>query len=142
MAPWWEKMGPFPITRPSGQIWIEAVDITGFAPILAGPFDGSMTNRIDAGDLPLSPGFDVSVWVSDAIAGRASSGCRLAGAIHQPRRWCSNPPTRAVKGHPMMPGPRRPHSGDQRLQVTVNAPGYEIAEQDFEGSSREQSARK
>jgi beta-lactamase regulating signal transducer with metallopeptidase domain len=122
--------GTIAMTMTSGQIWIEA-EVAGFAPILAGPFDGSMTNRIDAGELPLSPGFDVSLRVNDATSGAPVRDAGLQAQFTS--RDSGQSLDRTIKGHSDDAGLMLvPHCGDQRLHVTVNAPGYEIVEQDFE----------
>ena len=121
----------------SGQILVQA-EADGYAPALAGPFDGRFTIHVDAGELILDRGFEVPLHVTDADSGAAVTNA----ALH----------TQLVMrfGGQGFQGSRdlRPDSAgrvalplclDQPLIVTVNAPGYELIDHRFERLSAGQT---
>jgi beta-lactamase regulating signal transducer with metallopeptidase domain len=122
---------------PADEILI-AADFEGYAPVLAGPFNGRVTNRIDAGELTLGRGFEVSLHVSDADSGAAVTNAALhtqfimltGGQQFQHSRDVSPDAAGRVT---------LPLCIDQPLVVTVNAPGYEFIDQRFERLSAGQT---
>ena len=121
----------------SGEIMIEA-DSEGYAPALAGPFDGRATSRVDAGELTLDRGFEVSLQVTDADSGAAVTNAslhtqfvtRTGGQYLQGSRDVRLDAAGRVT---------LPLCIDQPLIVTVNAPGYELIDQRFERLSAGQT---
>jgi beta-lactamase regulating signal transducer with metallopeptidase domain len=113
-----------------GLVWIE-VQADGFAPAVLGPFDGTITNRIDAGDIVLESGFGVSIEVVDSVSGVAvrEAGLRAQFSVRGTGHGMqsSRDPQTDAYGHASLA-----HCVDQPLGVTVNAPGYELMEQRFE----------
>jgi hypothetical protein len=122
---------------PADEILI-AADFEGYAPALAGPFNGRVTNRIDAGELILGRGFEVSLHVSDADSGAAVTNAALhtqfvmltGGQQFQHSRDVRPDATGRVT---------LPLCIDQPLVVTVDAPGYEFGDQRFERLSAGQT---
>ena len=112
------------------KFWVEA-DAVGYAPTISGPFDATVTNRIDLGELILNRGFDVSLQVIDAKTDQPIPGVQLStlfwlrGANHSIYR--STDLTADSSGRGILA-----HCVDQPLTVTANAAGYEIGEQRFE----------
>ncbi len=114
----------------AGEIMVE-VDSAGYAPALAGPFDGRTTYRVDAGELTLGRGFEVSLHVSDAASGAAVTNASLHAqfVMRTGGQWLQG--SRDVR--PDAAGRATlPLCIDQPLIVTVNAPGYEFIDQRFE----------
>ena len=124
------RSGTISNTVAPGQIWVEA-NVDGFAPAVIGPFDGSATKRIDAGDLILDHGFEISLHVSDA-----DSGEPVANAALHTQFWLREvgngiQQSRDIKTDAAGRVPL-PLCINLPLTVTVNAPGYEILDQRFE----------
>ena len=121
----------------SGQILIEA-DAEGCAPALAGPFDGRTTYFVDAGELTLGRGFEVSLQVSDADSGAAVTNAALHAQFVMRTGGQHMQGSRDVR--PDAAGRATlPLCIDQPLIVTVNAPGYEFIDQRFERLSAGQA---
>jgi beta-lactamase regulating signal transducer with metallopeptidase domain len=115
---------------PADEILI-AVDFEGYAPALAGPFDGRVTNRIDAGELTLGRGFEISLRVSDADSGAAVTNAALHTQFFMLTGGQQFQHSRDVR--PDAAGRvTLPLCTDQPLVVTVNAPGYEFIDKRFE----------
>jgi beta-lactamase regulating signal transducer with metallopeptidase domain/uncharacterized GH25 family protein len=115
---------------PSGNIWLEA-DIDGYAPAISRRFDSSTTNFIDAGELLIDRGFEITLQLSDAESGqpvtngavRAAFLLRDTGSYLQ-RRYDVRPDSSGrVTLTPCV---------DERLNLTVSAPGYTILDQQLE----------
>lgn len=114
----------------AGRIFVEA-DIEGWAPAIAGPFDASATNFINAGEIILRRGFEISLQTRDAESGAAITNAMLQTTFvlrqsghHLQRRNLLRTDRfgRATLGLCV----------DLPLQVTVNAAGYEVVQQQFE----------
>jgi beta-lactamase regulating signal transducer with metallopeptidase domain len=125
-----KKNGTIDGKTPSGQIWIQA-DAEGFAPAIAGPFDASETNRLDAGELVLDRGFEFTLHVVDAKSGIAIPNAALhaqfwlrstGSGIQGPRDVKADSKGMVVLAHCI----------DQPLAITVNAPDHEITDVRFE----------
>ena len=122
---------------PADEILIVA-DFEGYAPALAGPFDGRVTNRIDAGELILGRGFEVSLHVSDADSGAAVTNAALHTQFFMLTGGQQFQHSRDVR--PDAAGRvTLPLCIDQPLVVTVDAPGYEFGDQRFERLSAGQT---
>ncbi len=122
-----------------GEILIEA-DAEGYAPALAGPFEGRATNRVDAGELSLNRGFEVSLQVSDADSGAAVTNAALHTQFVMRTGGQYLQGSRDVRPD-AAGGVTLPLCLDQPLIVTVNAPGYEFIDQRFERLSAGQALK-
>jgi beta-lactamase regulating signal transducer with metallopeptidase domain/uncharacterized GH25 family protein len=121
----------------AGRIWVEA-EVEGFAPAVAGPFDGMVTNQIDAGEIILDRGFEVSLQLSDTDSGAAITNAALHTqfVLRNGGHYLQNP--KDVKSD-AAGRVRLPLCIDQPFIVTVNAPGYAIIDQRFERLSSRQT---
>jgi len=121
--------GAFSMGMHPGEIWIEA-EVAGYAPVVAGPFDGYSTNRVDAGELIFVHGFKTVIHVSDF-----ASGTPISGATVHPQfinRESGNYLQPSANGISDQAGNMTlSNCIDQTLAVAVNTPGYEIIEQRF-----------
>jgi beta-lactamase regulating signal transducer with metallopeptidase domain len=113
-----------------GQIWIEA-DVDGYAPLVAGPFNGWGTNSIDAGQIVVDRGFQADLRVTDAATGAAVTNGSIRArfvsrdsGVYLKRQYDAVCDATGRVAFPLCL--------DQPFLVTVNAPGYELVDRRFE----------
>jgi beta-lactamase regulating signal transducer with metallopeptidase domain len=121
----------------AGQILVQA-EADGYAPALAGPFDGRLTNHVDAGELILGRGFEVSLHVTDADSGAAVTDAALHAQFVM--RFGGQGFQGSQDLRPDAAGRvTLPLCLDQLLLITVNAPGYELIDHRFDRLSAGQT---
>jgi beta-lactamase regulating signal transducer with metallopeptidase domain len=115
---------------PAGMIWVEA-RVDQFAPAIAGPFDGTKTNWVDAGQLVLDRGFSITIRaINSETRAPIPNGALRASFILQDTGHHIQGTTNMqfdAAGEVILP-----RCIDQPLVITVNAAGYEILDQRFE----------
>ncbi len=111
----------------AGNIIIGA-EVTDFAPAFIGPLNGFATNRFENLEIVLQRGFDVPLQLVDAENGQPLAQARgtamfwLSNEGFQPHSWKSGADGAITLTHCV----------DLPLDVTVNAPGYEITRKKFD----------
>jgi beta-lactamase regulating signal transducer with metallopeptidase domain len=110
-----------------GTIFLGA-EVTGFAPACLGPLDGLSTNRLENLEIILQRGFDTRLQLVDAEDGKPVADAKVATMFlipnsgFQSRYWNSG-----ADGIVTLT-----HCTDLPMNVTVNAPGYEITQETFD----------
>jgi beta-lactamase regulating signal transducer with metallopeptidase domain/protocatechuate 3,4-dioxygenase beta subunit len=116
----------------AGMIWVGA-EFAGYAPCYVGPYDGSVTNRLETAELVVDRGFEVSVRAADAgtqapiAGGRLDAQFWLNGHGIGQRTGTASKVTTDSEGRA-----RLTCCLGVPLTLTFNAAGYEIVEERFE----------
>ena len=115
-----------------GTLWV-AAEADGFGPTIVGPLNGNGKNLLDAGELILNRGFDVPIQINDS-----NTGTSVTNATLRIDFWW---PGRSDNGYEVLQSrylktdsggqARLAHCANLSLNITVNAPGYEISEYRF-----------
>ena len=113
-----------------GEIWV-GVYVDGFAPAIAGPFDASDTNRLDAGELILNRGFDVIIRITDAASGKPLPNAALLTQFWLPGASSTSQEPENLKADSNGEATLH-HCADQPLSIVAKAPGHEIIDKRFE----------
>jgi len=110
-----------------GTLFLGA-EATNFAPACLGPLDGLTTNRFENLEIILQRGFDVPLQLVDAADGKPVADAKVATMFlirnsgFQSHFWKSGADGIATLTH----------CADMPMNVTVNVPGYEITQKEFE----------
>ncbi len=121
------QKGSFTGTIRAGTIYI-GTEVDGFAPASIGPLDGLSTNRIDNLELTLQRGFDAPLRLTGADDGKPVPDAKIVTTFSM---RSSGFPSHSWKtdanGSVILT-----HCADCPLDVTANAPGYEITHKRFD----------
>ena len=121
------RNGAFSDSIPAGTIWVH-LEPDNFAPAFLGPLDGLATNRLDNLDLVLERGYDVPVQFVDVETGAPVPGVRFSSYY-----MISNMGTASQSWTAGADGlAKLTHCANLPLNLTINAPGYEITQRHFE----------
>lgn len=121
------KDGYFSNSVPAGAIWVH-LDADHFAPSFLGPLDGLATNRLDNLDLTLEHGYDVPVQFVDTETGAPVPGVRFKSYFMISNMGTADHSwTAGADGLTTLT-----HCANLPLNMTINAPGYEITQRHFE----------
>jgi beta-lactamase regulating signal transducer with metallopeptidase domain/uncharacterized GH25 family protein len=110
-----------------GTLFLGA-EADNFAPACLGPLDGLTTNRFEDLEIILQRGFDVTLQLADAQDGKPVGDAKVAttflmtSAGFRPHFWKAG-----ADGIVTLT-----HCADMPMNMTVNAPGYEITQKEFE----------
>jgi len=104
------------------------VTATNFAPAVIGPIDGTGTNRLDNLEIVLPPGFVASLKLTDATTDRPVTNAAITATFLMGSAGLQTSSFQAgPDGNFILPG-----SADLPLDMTVNAPGYQLTRKHFD----------
>jgi beta-lactamase regulating signal transducer with metallopeptidase domain len=115
-----------------GEIFIGG-ELTDYAPVAIGPFDGTATNRLDNLELVFERGFDIQVAAMDAETGKPVTDARFRWQFWLPN-GSSTVFTSGDRGESAdaKGAATLSHCARLPLDVTVDAPGYELTTRRFD----------
>ena len=104
------------------------VTATNFAPAVIGPIDGTGTNRLDNLEIVLPPGFVASLKLTDATTDRPVTNAAITATFLMGSAGLQTSSFQAgPDGNFILP-----RSADLPLDMTVNAPGYQLTRKHFD----------
>ena len=104
------------------------VTATNFAPAVIGPIDGTGTNRLDNLEIVLPPGFVASLKLTDATTGRPVTNAAITATFLMGSAGLQTSSFQAgPDGNFILP-----RSANLPLDMTVNAPGYQLTRKHFD----------